>query len=430
MSGPTFSPDGKWMWSGTDWIPAPPAEQNKGNSQNFQDSAIGGDVIQNTVVNNDASAVTSAVIAALKEMGMINKEPNSPQTPPIIQEIELPASFSIGDHVEYHSPTNSRWLNRCTVVNANDDGTYRIEVPKDGGVIETKFAVVIGSSPGTIRPASPPFDIDDKVLVNWKNYGTYYPGKIVTVNEDHTFLIHFDDGDVEYNVEWSRIEKMSEDSLETKEYLENISEAEHELIEAFKIFDKNNSGTISAKEYFEILTEMGDNPITVEEVLSDFKELGIEWDSEIDYRELSKYMVSVDQDTNEIQRKPEVVIRDAKIKDGYLHGYAYAHPKLGEGPVRTSTILGITYDERATARVETRNTVYVVGPTGWEIIPEGHPFEQLYSVGEQIQVEWNGSWYDAIIREINETSYLIHYIGFDTSWDEHVPTSRMKKFSN
>ena len=27
MSGPTFSPDGNWMWNGTDWIPAPPKEQ-------------------------------------------------------------------------------------------------------------------------------------------------------------------------------------------------------------------------------------------------------------------------------------------------------------------------------------------------------------------------------------------------------------------
>ena len=27
MSGPTFSPDGDWMWNGTGWIPAPPKEQ-------------------------------------------------------------------------------------------------------------------------------------------------------------------------------------------------------------------------------------------------------------------------------------------------------------------------------------------------------------------------------------------------------------------
>jgi len=27
MSGPTFSPDGDWMWNGTEWIPAPPKKQ-------------------------------------------------------------------------------------------------------------------------------------------------------------------------------------------------------------------------------------------------------------------------------------------------------------------------------------------------------------------------------------------------------------------
>ena len=25
MSGPIYSPDGQWMWTGTEWIPAPPA---------------------------------------------------------------------------------------------------------------------------------------------------------------------------------------------------------------------------------------------------------------------------------------------------------------------------------------------------------------------------------------------------------------------
>ncbi len=169
MSDPTFSPDGKWMWSGNEWIPAPPAMENMGSSQNFQDSAIGGDVIQNTVVNNDPSVVTSAVISALSEMGMISKQPPMPQSPPT-PEIELPMSFNVGDHVEYHSPTNACWLDRCRVVEINDDGTYRIEVPKDNA-IETKFAVVIGTAPGTIRPASMPYVPGDRVFVNWKNYG-------------------------------------------------------------------------------------------------------------------------------------------------------------------------------------------------------------------------------------------------------------------
>ena len=70
--------------------------------------------------------------------------------------------------------------------------------------------------------------------------------------------------------------------------------------------------------------------------------------------------------------------------------------------------------------------MYVVGPTGWTERPGDHPFNNPYSKGMQIKVEWNEGWWDAIIRDISGDSYLIHYIGFDSSWDEWVGTSRMK----
>ncbi len=429
MTEPVYSPDGKFMWTGSEWIPAPPSAGESATPSeqalNMQDSVIGGDVVHSTVINNDPAAVTSAVIAALQEFGMVNSAPAAPQAPPT-PEVELPASFKVGDHVEYHSPTNARWLDRCTVVGINDDGTYRIEVPKDS-VVETKHAVVIGSAPGTIRPAAPPFKAGDRVLVNWKNYGHYYPGRITTEHEDHTFLIHFDDGDVEDNVEWGRIESLQEDSVEVQNYVNSISSAEQELIEAFQVFDENGTGTISARQYFEILTEIGDDPVPVDDVLREFGELGIGLDSEIDYRELAKYMVSTDGDVEPVEHKPEVIIRDAEIVDGCLKGYAYAHPKLGEGPVRTSSVQGVTYDERATARVETRNTMYVVGPTGWIVPPANHPFNNPYSAGEQVKVEWKGDWWDALIREVSGDQYLVHYVGFDSSWDEWVTTQRMQK---
>ncbi|HIG20448.1 MAG: hypothetical protein CXT67_08475 [Methanobacteriota archaeon] len=431
MADPTYSPDGKFMWTGSEWIPAPPKSEPEPPSPseqalNMQDSVIGGDVVHSTVINNDATAVTSAVITALQQLGMINQEPVASPAPPT-PEVELPPSFKVGDHVEYHSPTNARWLNRCTVVGINDDRTYRIEVPKSSKV-ETKHAVVIGSAPGTIRPAAPPYKVGDRVLANWKNYGTYYPGKIATKHDNYTFLIHFDDGDVENNVEWSRIELMQEDSAEVQDYLNNMGDNERELVEAFQVFDENNSGTIPATKFFEILTEIGDEPLKIQETMAEFAELGIDMDSELDYRELAKYLATTNGDDIEsMQYKLEVVIRDAKIVDGCLKGYAYAHPKLGEGPVRTSTILGIEYDERATARVETRNTMYVVGPTGWDVLPADHPFNAVYSVGEQIKVEWKESWWDASIINITDGKYQIHYSGFDSSWDEFVTTERMQK---
>ncbi|MAO70280.1 MAG: hypothetical protein CL983_04280 [Euryarchaeota archaeon] len=423
-----LSPDGKFKWNGNEWIPVEQntdraKKKNELNSLNMQDSIVSGDIVHKTVINNDAATVTSAVITALQELGVIGQNNLTTQAPPIL-EVELPPSFKIGDHVEYHSPTNARWLDRCKVVGINDDGTYRIEVPYDDSVVQTKHAVVIGSALGTIRPASPPYSLGDRVLVNWKNYGTYYPGKIASEHENHTFLIHFDDGDIEDNVEWGRIEKIPEDSNQVQEYVEHISEAESELIEAFRVFDENNTGTIPAKKYFEILTEMGDEPISVEDVVNEFESLGINWDSEINYKELAKLMISGEE--HNIQQKPEVVIKDAEIKDECLYGYAYAHPKLGEGPVSTSTIQSLTYDERATAKVETRNTVYVVGPTGWKKRPNNHPFNHHFSAGQQVKVEWKGSWWDALVREVSGSEYLIHYVGFDSSWDEWVTVERIK----
>ena len=428
MADPIFSPDGKFIWTGSEWIPAPPTpvdEPIESNEQalNMHDSVIGGDVVHSTVVHNDPSAVTTAVITALQEMGVLGGVATTPQAPPV-PEVELPPSFKVGDHVEYHSPTNARWLDRCIVVGINDDRTYRIEVPKSSRV-ETKHAVVIGSAPGTIRPAAPPYKAGDRVLVNWKNYGHYYPGKIASENDDHTFMIHFDDGDVEDNVEWSRIEPLQENA-EGQQYAEQVLDEENELIEAFRVFDEDGSGTISASKYFEILTEIGDQPIDVDEVLEEFASLGIGLDSEIDYRQLVKYMLSTGDVAESIQHKPEVVIRDAEIKDGDLYGFAYAHPKLGEGPVRTSRIRGVQYDERATARVETKNTIYVVGPTGWKVRPNDHPFNSTNAVGDQIKVEWNGSWWDAIILEIDGGRHLINYIGFDSSWDEWVTSERIQ----
>ncbi|MBL6806920.1 MAG: hypothetical protein ISR20_05070 [Candidatus Poseidonia sp.] len=129
-----FSPDGKWMWSGSEWIPAPPG---RGTQQlNMQDSVIGGDVVHNTTIHNDPTAVTEAVITALQQMGMLGQVVE--ESPPPSPEIELPTTFEKGA----------------------------------------------------------------RVFVNWKHYGHFYAGKVARNNPDGTYLIHFDDGDVEDHVTW------------------------------------------------------------------------------------------------------------------------------------------------------------------------------------------------------------------------------------
>ena len=358
MDRPVFSPDGKWMWSGSEWIPAPPGQSSQ--QLNMQDSVIGGDVVNNTTIHNDPTAVTEAVITALQQMGMLGQVVE--QAPPASPEVELPQTL--------------------------ENGT--------------------------------------RVFVNWKNYGHFYSGKVARSNPDGTYLIHFDDGDVEDHVNMGRIKPLDENSEAVQAYIEHDNQAERELIEAFQIFDINETGTISASEYLRILTEIGDDPIPVEDVLGEFTELGIELDSEIDYRALAKFMVASERYESGAALKQEVVIKDASINENTLSGYAYDHPKLGEGRVNSSSIISISYDDRATARVETQNTIFIVGPTGWKVRPENHPFNNPFSVGQQVKIEWNGSWWNGQILEINDDQYLITYNDYSSDWDEWVDTSRLQ----
>ena len=309
MDDAVISPDGKWMWSGTEWIPAPPNQSPQ--QLNMQDSVIAGDVISNTTIHNDPSVVTEAVITALRQMGLLGQVVE--QAPPSSPEIELPRTLEKGA----------------------------------------------------------------RVFVNWKNYGHFYAGKVARNNPDGTYLIHFDDGDVEDHVNMGRIQPLDESSEDVQAYIEHDNEAERELIEAFQVFDTTGTGTIPASEYLRILTEIGDETLPIEDVLNEFIDLGIELDSEIDYRALAKYMVASEQYETGHVSKEEVVMKDASIDGNVLSGYAYEHPKLGEGRLNSSSILNITYDDRATARVETKNTVFIVGPTGWSERPKDHPFNNL-----------------------------------------------------
>jgi hypothetical protein len=414
MTDPVYSPDGNYIWSGAEWIPAPP----KSNQiLNLKDSVIGGDVVHNTVINNDVDAVTTAVITALERLGMVNKHETASQIEKITDS-PIQTELEVGMHVEYYSPTNERWLDRCTITRVNRDGSYDVDVPKTSG-IESKQNLDIGEEPSNIRRADDALNKGDRVLVNWKNYGTFFPGKIAEVQPHHTYMIHFDDGDVESGVPPSRIAKQP-DSEVIQAYVDHISQEELELIQSFEVFDEGNTGTIHASMLFKILTEMGD-PLDITEAKELFTEMGISLDSEINYKDLAKIMVQP------FEAKPEVIIQDAKIIDESVNGFVYGHPKLGDTQVKSSKIIKITYDNRATAKVETNNTIYVVGPTGWNIRPNDHPFNKpTYTTGQQVKIEWRGSWWDGLIREIRGDKYLIHYIGFDSSWDELVDNSRIK----
>jgi hypothetical protein len=104
--------------------------------------------------------------------------------------IRKPHVLAIGDAVEYHSPTNKRWLNKCMVTALNDDGSVAIDVIKRVKKIETKYAVTVGTALGTIRLAAPIFGVGDKVDYNSPTNQCWLDGGVVrTANGDGTYDI-------------------------------------------------------------------------------------------------------------------------------------------------------------------------------------------------------------------------------------------------
>src|SRR5262249_42039922 len=50
-----------------------------------------------------------------------------------------------------------------------------------------------------------------------------------------------------------------------------------------------------------------------------------------------------------------------------------------------------------------------------------------FPVAAKVEVEWHGNWYAAEILRVNGASTLIHYTGYDSSWDEWVPPERIRR---
>lgn len=41
-----------------------------------------------------------------------------------------------------------------------------------------------------------------------------------------------------------------------------------------------------------------------------------------------------------------------------------------------------------------------------------------FDVNEKVKVEWKGKWYPAKILKVEDGKYLIHYDGYESSWNE------------
>ena len=69
------------------------------------------------------------------------------------------------------------------------------------------------------------------------------------------------------------------------------TELQEEILEAFKVFDKDGNGFISAAELRHIMTNLGEK-LTDEEVDEMIREADIDGDGQINYEEFVKMMMS------------------------------------------------------------------------------------------------------------------------------------------
>jgi len=84
MTGPIFSPDGKWMWTGSDWITAPPTSSPTADF-NLQDNVVGGDL---NITHNNSSDIIAGIEHLLKGMGFSGQSSPAELTPAQEKEVE------------------------------------------------------------------------------------------------------------------------------------------------------------------------------------------------------------------------------------------------------------------------------------------------------------------------------------------------------
>ena len=81
MAEPTFSPDGKWMWNGEEWIPAPPGSQHEQDTESVYPTQSSvkekvASVVEKVVGNGNEAAIEqlTILIDQLEEKNTLYKD--------------------------------------------------------------------------------------------------------------------------------------------------------------------------------------------------------------------------------------------------------------------------------------------------------------------------------------------------------------------
>ncbi|MDC0502515.1 tetratricopeptide repeat protein [Euryarchaeota archaeon] len=98
-----LSPDGKFMWTGSKWIPAPQSSSQSANV-NLQDSVVGGDV---NFTQNNAEDIATAMVQALERMGFSGQSTPAELTPS--QEEEVEQILELSEQLTSHGIEIDSW---------------------------------------------------------------------------------------------------------------------------------------------------------------------------------------------------------------------------------------------------------------------------------------------------------------------------------
>eukprot|EP01065_Artemidia_motanka_P002122 TRINITY_DN10984_c0_g1_i1.p1 TRINITY_DN10984_c0_g1~~TRINITY_DN10984_c0_g1_i1.p1 ORF type:complete len:414 (+),score=92.40 TRINITY_DN10984_c0_g1_i1:56-1243(+) len=100
----------------------------------------------------------------------------------------LPPGFRVGDRVVARKGRSTGALVAATITQLNPDGTCAVQF--DDGDFDFREPV------GWIRPAGR-FGVGDRVLARWRDTDRWDQGCIASLNAGGTYVVQFDDGDVE-----------------------------------------------------------------------------------------------------------------------------------------------------------------------------------------------------------------------------------------
>lgn len=134
------------------------------------------------------------------------------------------------------------------------------------------------------------------------------------------------------------IEEVDADNTGTIDFTEFLTmmarkmketDSEEEIKEAFKIFDRDGSGFISAAELRQIMTSLGEN-LTDDEIDEIIRETGQDGDGRIDYNEFVQLMMGKDQPQEQLPPAPAFAVPETD--------YAGIEPAVPLPPASPSTM--------------------------------------------------------------------------------------------